>query len=438
MHDLQSLGSGGVLFVWRGFGRSGGGGVERFLVQSLTYLRDFGLEPYIFDLSGGSKPFGPEFDRFSDRIIEGPLLSIWPGETKFDLSQTWARLEELDIRLAAFNEPAHLAKMAYLPNELPVVLVCHSDPPSLDYYKTIKRFSSRINGFVCVSEVIAVKLRETLGPIRSAEIRKIRMGIDRICHERDRSKTDVFRIVYLGRLENESKRIMDIVPFVETLEALKINYTFSIIGDGDKKHLLKNELDRLNVGERARLLGRLSHVEAMKRLSQADALVLFSQYEGLPFSVLEALSYSVVPVVTRIESGFSEILINNENARLFDIGQPTQAAHIIKSLFDDPELLSRLQRAAGATAGRFRVEETIKAFSDLFCKVAKANPISTEDWNWRRAWRLRVWLTLKESSLWRIVGRTWRVLPASFRRNLRLVLAARISHVDKSTRTALE
>lgn len=416
MHDQSP----GVLLVWRGFGRVYGGGVERFLEQSLRYLTDFGFEPYILDLSGGTCSFGPDFDHFSDRIIDGPESSMWPTAPSFNLQRTWARLRKLNIRLAVFHEPADLRKVGYLPQNLPVLLVCHSDPLSPDYYKTIKRFAPRVAGFVCVSDVIAAKLHATLAPTRS-KIRKIRMGIEPICFKR-RSKADVLRIVYVGRLENESKRIMDIVPFIEELEALRVDYRLSIIGDGDKKHLLKNRLDRLDVGSRVKLLGGLRHREAMKRLSRADALVLFSQYEGLPFCVLEALSYSVVPIVTRLESGFSEILRNNANALFFDVGHPLQAAQIVKSLADDPELLSKLQCAAGAAGARFSVDETMKSFADLFFEITAVNPVSIQDWDWRRAWRPRIRLKFTSSTAWKIMGWFWHTLPLSLRRPLRRAL----------------
>jgi glycosyltransferase involved in cell wall biosynthesis len=230
------------------------------------------------------------------------------------------------------------------------------------------------------------------------------------------SEPSVVRIVYLGRLVNDQKRVMDIVPFVDELEALNVNYIFSIIGDGDKKELLKDELGRLAVGRRVTLFGALPHLKAMKLLSEADVLVLFSEFEGLPICVLEALSCSVVPVVTRLESGISEVLEDNRNARLFEVGQPRQAAQIINSFANDVELLSKLKQAASETAARFSVEETMRSYADLFDDVLRRNPLADRSWDWPNTWRKRARQGTK-SLIRRLAptavikaARTWRTL----------------------------
>jgi glycosyltransferase involved in cell wall biosynthesis len=366
----------GVLFVWRGLGNAGGG-VERFLVQCLKHLPAFGFDPYIMNVTG--KPFGIDLIPYSQRVIPLACGTIWANGV-------WARLKLANIRLVVVNEPVHLAIVPQLPRPLPVLAIFHTDHPSPDYYGQARRLSHRIAEFIGVSDVIVAKLRTALGPL--ADTRKILYGIDHVRPRRGGSEPGV-RIVYLGRLVHDQKRIMDIVPFVKELEALNVNYTLSIIGDGEEKGVLKRKLERLDIGRRVNLFGALPHREAMMRLSEADVLVLFSEFEGLPICLLEAFSCSVVPVVTRIQSGISEVLEDNRNARLFEVGRPRQAARIIKLFADDVELLNKLKSAARETATRFSVEETMQSYANLFNDVLSRNPRAQRSWDWRNTWRKR-------------------------------------------------
>jgi glycosyltransferase involved in cell wall biosynthesis len=368
----------GILHVRQGLGNTGGG-VERFLVQTLIHLPRFGFEPYILNVGDA---FGEDLDPHLKRIIAAPGGRIWSRGV-------WKELKRVDISLLVVHEPVNLRYLPEFPTGLPALIICHVDHPSSDYYGDVKRFSGRVAAFVGVSDIIVSKLRAALGPTRSANIHKIRYGVDRVRLEDRGSRPDVIRIVYLGRLVNDQKRIMDMVPFVEELEALGVDYSLSIIGSGDEEKSLRDELGRLNAGQRVTLLGALPHSEAMKLLSVADVLVLFSEYEGLPICVLEALSCAVVPVVTRIKSGISEVLEDKHNACLFEVGQPRQAARIIASLAADVELLSRLKNAARKTAADFSVGETMRSYAKLFDEVLRRSSVSERSWDWRNTWRKR-------------------------------------------------
>jgi hypothetical protein len=109
----------------------------------------------------------------------------------------------------------------------------------------------------------------------------------------------------------------------------------------------------------------------MKELLSQDIYLLFSEYEGLPISLLEALARGVVPVVSRVQSGIPEILVDTVNARTFPIGRPDLAAKIVTELAQDPSQLERLSRAAKQLGDKFTVEKMCAQYAKLFWTTIK-------------------------------------------------------------------
>lgn len=122
-----------------------------------------------------------------------------------------------------------------------------------------------------------------------------------------------------------------------------------IAGDGDQLMPLQQECQNLGIAERVRFLGFRGDVP---RLLQAfDVFVLPSLSEGLPLSILEALSLERAIVATNV-GGNSEIIENGLNGYLVPPADPDSIAKAILRLLGDPALATRLGRA-----GRNRVEE---------------------------------------------------------------------------------
>jgi glycosyltransferase involved in cell wall biosynthesis len=70
--------------------------------------------------------------------------------------------------------------------------------------------------------------------------------------------------------------------------------------------------------EKSILYGKIANKEKMKTVySNADAIILTSQYEGFPMVIKEAMAYGSIPIVTALE-GNKTHLINGKNALLIE------------------------------------------------------------------------------------------------------------------------
>ncbi len=80
-------------------------------------------------------------------------------------------------------------------------------------------------------------------------------------------------------------------------------------------------------------------------IDQCDVIVLLSDYEGLPISLLEAMACGVVPVCLNIRSGIPELIEDGVTGLLVD-DREQGFVEAIRRLNEDPQLWTRLSKAA--------------------------------------------------------------------------------------------
>ena len=113
-------------------------------------------------------------------------------------------------------------------------------------------------------------------------------------------------------------------------------------GEGPLRRATRELADSLGVGAQVHLPGFRSDVPVLMRM--ADALLLLSEREGLPRSVLEAMALRVPAVGTRVR-GIRDLL-GDGCGLLVELDDATGTAEAITQLLDEPGLGVRLADAA--------------------------------------------------------------------------------------------
>jgi glycosyltransferase involved in cell wall biosynthesis len=101
-------------------------------------------------------------------------------------------------------------------------------------------------------------------------------------------------------------------------------------------------------------------------LSQADALLLPSYSEGLPYSLLEAMAAGVVPVVTPV-GAIPDVVTEGEHGVIVPPRDAAAIALAIEKLSKDKAAVARMSavcRKRVATA--YSIERVAKDFSELY------------------------------------------------------------------------
>ena len=124
----------------------------------------------------------------------------------------------------------------------------------------------------------------------------------------------------------------------------------AIVGEGGERRALEAQIKRLGLEAKVRLPGHVSPLDA--ELATADALVLSSDYEGVPAVVAEALAAGLPVVSTRCSVSMDDMLGHGRFGVLVPVGDVAALAHAMAGI-------ANLQFDAGAAreqARRFTVQ----------------------------------------------------------------------------------
>ncbi|MGB7406223.1 MAG: glycosyltransferase, partial [Pacificimonas sp.] len=118
-----------------------------------------------------------------------------------------------------------------------------------------------------------------------------------------------------------------------------------IIGDGDERSHLEGLINKLELQDRVRLLGRVPHDELPARLAAAHALVHASESEGLANVWVEALACGT-PVATCNVGGAKEV-VTPSTGRLLSVDvTPIRFATAVRELLAEPPRPGAAREAA--------------------------------------------------------------------------------------------
>ncbi|MDO9354413.1 MAG: glycosyltransferase family 4 protein [Solirubrobacteraceae bacterium] len=152
------------------------------------------------------------------------------------------------------------------------------------------------------------------------------------------------RLIAVGRLEPQKgvDVLLDAVARVEGVE-------LDIVGDGSLRSTLADQVERLGLADRVRLVGHQQDVP--DRMRAADVFVHAARWEGFGLVLLEAMSAGL-PVVATSVGAIPEVVDDGVTGVLVAPDQSAALADAIRSLVADPE-----RRRELGDAGRARLLE---------------------------------------------------------------------------------
>ncbi len=172
-------------------------------------------------------------------------------------------------------------------------------------------------------------------------------------------------LISVGRL-TVPKGYSDLIDAFSTIQRAKPQTRLIIAGSGKMKEELENKIRQCGLSESVFLLGERSDVPAL--LAAGDLYLSASHWEGMPLSILEAMSAGL-PVIATAVGGVPEIL--EGNGILVAPRQPESLACAAIDLLDSPTKMSGLGRAGRAFVSQNHApgkwfEELIGYFQTFF------------------------------------------------------------------------
>jgi len=143
-----------------------------------------------------------------------------------------------------------------------------------------------------------------------------------------------------------------------------------LAGEGPLRGELEALVCALGLKACVRFLGSVPNQKVLELEAAADAVVLSSHVEGLPTSLIEAMSVGT-PVIATDVGGVSEVVDDGVTGLVVPPRDVEALATAIASLIDDPEKRERMGRAAAEqAAGLFSLTRAVREHEELYRRLA--------------------------------------------------------------------
>jgi len=166
------------------------------------------------------------------------------------------------------------------------------------------------------------------------------------------------------------KRVHDLVYAMKMVSRKAPGARLMLVGDGPDRISVERLVKRLCLEKHVMLTGFRSDVANV--LNCSDVVVLCSETESAPLTLLEGMS-SGLPVVATNVGGIPEIVEDGVNGFLVQSKNPEAIAERILDLNADPALRRRLGEAARKTIlERYTAEKIVGQYLEIYKEVSRS------------------------------------------------------------------
>lgn len=179
---------------------------------------------------------------------------------------------------------------------------------------------------------------------------------------REELKINNNKLIYVGRIDPQ-KNIGRMIGIIEKVRKFIPKVRLDIVGNGNEVSVIKKDITAKKLESNVKLLGSKDNIR--KHLSAAKIFLLTSNFEGLPISALEAMSYKL-PVVTTDYPGASELIINGKTG--YVCRSDEEYVDKVVQLLKNPKRRNKMGNAALNYVKKFHSEKNLAAFTKLLFK----------------------------------------------------------------------
>ena len=278
------------------------------------------------------------------------------------------------VPLIVSDDPAAWRAAAWTANRNPFIAVIHGELGGYDLL--VSRYAPFVSAYVGVSQRVTRRVRAVLGHDRIPTA-TIPCGIRMPeMPQRMRSRSDPIRLAWVGRMQEEAKRVSDLPKIAACLRSRGVRFSMDIMGDGEQRPLLVEGISRARLNELVRLHPWGTPTEVQALLREADVLLLPSNREGMPITVMEALSVGCAVVASRV-SGVEDYERHPLAARCFwvhEIGNVEEAVAAVERA-TETDSSRRASSARALAETEFSVSRTVEHYTRLARNIRKTESL---------------------------------------------------------------
>ena len=185
--------------------------------------------------------------------------------------------------------------------------------------------------------------------------------------EKNKNRVALVRLLFLGKID-KGKGIFDVLESVKKNKELFENKIKIIVGGDGEVDMLKRIILEDHLSNIVEYVGWVTGEKKNLLFLESDIMLLPSYNEGLPISLLEALSYKM-PLISTHVGGISEILEHKKNGFVVEAGNIDQITESLRFYLENKSLIKlhgdNSYRIANKYFPEFVFNQLDKIYKDL-------------------------------------------------------------------------
>jgi len=361
--------------------KSEAGGAQTHIYQLSKYFIEKGNEVGIMSYPEGW--LEDESRKLGVKFYPNRYLSNWP-----DPIRIFKAIKEIRKVVKDFNPDlitCHSTAVGFfgritIRNKIPTIFTAHGwaftkGTSFLRKYlailieKIAGKFCSKI---ICVSDFdrnLALKYR-IISPNKTTLIHN---GVENQYIELespDKAQPREIRIVFVGRLAQPKDPLLLLKSFNSLHSELKDKAQISIIGQGPKRKELEKFIKENRLEGKVKLLGSISREKVFEVLRKSDIFVLISNWEGFPYTIIEAMSCGLAIIASEV-GGIKEAL-SDDYGILVKRGDKKGIKNALVKLLKNPFLIKEMgDRAKEKVKKEFSLDKMLKKTEKVYKSIIR-------------------------------------------------------------------
>jgi len=192
-------------------------------------------------------------------------------------------------------------------------------------------------------------------------------GVDteRFSPAQNKDRNDTFKLLTAGRL-SVTKRVEMLIDAVEILHKAGMKISFTIVGGGAGKGLLRQIISAKKLDAVIKVAGRIEAEKMPEVYRQSDLFISASMQEGMSNAMLEAMA-SGLPIVTTRCEGVEELI--GDNGVIVENDSALSIADAVKKAASDTDEYDAMCAAARKKSEQFNWSNVGRGYLQIYRRV---------------------------------------------------------------------
>ena len=238
-----------------------------------------------------------------------------------------------------------------------------AEKESCGLQRLVRFVAYKIMGVVPVA--ICDTVAESISSVHGLKKKKIPIvynGVDCARYDLPKIESTDIRLVTVGSIYEVKNYLFLVECFAKLLQSVP-NLRLRIVGDGVQRTELEEKITTLGISNKVEITGVVSNVETY--LADADLYVATSLFEGLPLSMLEAMSAGL-PIVSTAVGGVPDVVKDGANGLLVKSGDGDAFVDACKQIVENEKMRKEFSVNAKTISRSYDVAKMIEGYANLY------------------------------------------------------------------------